>query len=414
MKADDRIAVGIVGAGAPGAAFAREISAHPKLLLTAICDTRESALAAYRDAPNIALCSTIDELAAYPGVEAVVVATPTPLHCEHTLRLLRAGKHVLVEKPLAASAAEGKMIADTARQTERVVVVGHSHSYEAPIRAMRALIDSGVVGPLRCVNALNYTDWMYRPRHPDELDSTKGGSVIFRQAAHHADILRYLAGGKNPSSIRAETASWDSGRMGEGSYSALVRFGEDFTACLFYSGYDHFPASELTFGQGEAGRAGSAPYGSSRRRIEAITSAVEVRHKYGKPEESRRGELLVKPMGPTTFGLVIASCEGADLRVGPEGLLVYSTDGRREIPLDGIATGRRAVLDELIGGIAGLPVTHDANWGTRNLELCAGIRESGIRHEEIHFPATSDPFPPSNDRALIEQVRLAYENALGL
>jgi phthalate 4,5-cis-dihydrodiol dehydrogenase len=276
---------------------------------------------------------------------------------------------------------------------------------------MRALIDSGRFGPLRSINALNYNNWWYRPRHPDELDSNKGGSVAYRQAVHHADILQYLTGGRTPRAVSAQTGSWAPERPGIGSYSALLRYDEALTAYIFYSGYDHFPATELTFGQGEGGAA-KETYGLSRRRIEAVTPEEEARFKYGAPEVSGRGALFVKSQGPVTFGLVIASCEGADLRVGPEGLLVYSTQGRHEVKLDGIAGGRRVVLDELIGGIAGKPLTHDAEWGTRNIELCSAIVASGECGQEVAMSGFVAPFPPAGDRDLIEAVTARYDEAL--
>jgi phthalate 4,5-cis-dihydrodiol dehydrogenase len=411
MSDPNSVAFGVLGMGAPGAVFANEIIDHPQLRLVAGCDPREAALEPLRALDGVAAYTDIDQLIANDEIEAVVIATPTPMHCDHAVRLLRAGKHLLIEKPVAATPAEGRLIAEMARETGRTVVIGVSHSYETPLRAMRALIDSGRFGPLRSINALNYNDWWYRPRHPDELDSNKGGSVAYRQAVHHADILQYLTGGRTPRAVSAQTGSWAPERAGIGSYSALLRYDEALTAYIFYSGYDHFPATELTFGQGEGGAA-KETYGSSRRRIEAVTPEEEAQFKYGPPEVSRRGALFVKPQGPVTFGLVIASCEGADIRVGPEGLLVYSTQGRHEVKLDGIAGGRRVVLDELIGGIAGEPLTHDAEWGTRNIELCTAIVESGARGQEVAMSGFVAPFPPAGDRELIEAVTARYDEAL--
>ena len=86
------------------------------------------------------------------------------------------------------------MIAATRRAGVRMVI-GHSHSFDAPIRRTRELIASGAVGSLRMISALNYTDFLYRPRRPEELRTESGGGVIFNQAPHQVDIVRLLGGG---------------------------------------------------------------------------------------------------------------------------------------------------------------------------------------------------------------------------
>ena len=75
-------------------------------------------------------------------------------------------------------------------------MVGHSHSFDAPILRTRALIAGGEFGAVRMINTLNYTDFVYRPRRPEELDTAQGGGAIFSQAAHQVDIVRLLGGGE--------------------------------------------------------------------------------------------------------------------------------------------------------------------------------------------------------------------------
>ena len=77
-----------------------------------------------------------------------------------------------------------------------VLVVGHSHSFNAPILRTREIIESGAYGAPRMISALNFTDFLYRPRRPEELDTAQGGGVIFSQAAHQIDIVRLLGGGR--------------------------------------------------------------------------------------------------------------------------------------------------------------------------------------------------------------------------
>ena len=72
------------------------------------------------------------------------------------------------------------------------MIVGHSHSFNAPVLLARALIASGRLGAVRMVHAMQYTDFLYRPRRPEELDTRQGGGVVFSQAAHQAGLFRGL------------------------------------------------------------------------------------------------------------------------------------------------------------------------------------------------------------------------------
>ena len=80
-----------------------------------------------------------------------------------------------------------------ARRAGVHLVVGHSHSFDAPVRRLRELIASGEFGAVRMINAINYTDYLYRPRRPEELDTAQGGGAVFNQAAHQVDMVRLIA-----------------------------------------------------------------------------------------------------------------------------------------------------------------------------------------------------------------------------
>src|SRR6202044_2968099 len=134
----------------------------------------------------------IAELLALDDVDAVYIATPTDLHAGHVVAAARAGKHVLWEKPMATTMDEAQAMIDAADRAGVVFNVGHSHSYDEPYRAMREIIASGELGGARLMHNIHYTDWVYRPRLPEELDVNSGGGVTFRQGAHQFDILRLL------------------------------------------------------------------------------------------------------------------------------------------------------------------------------------------------------------------------------
>ena len=120
------------------------------------------------------------------------------------------------------------------------------------------------------LHALNYTDFLYRPRRPEELDTAQGGGAVFNQAAHQVDIVRLLGGGR-VKSVRAATGAWDATRPTEGAYSALLTFEGGAFASLTYDGYGHFDSDELMGWIGESGQQ-KQPYA---RKPQALASPAE-------------------------------------------------------------------------------------------------------------------------------------------
>src|SRR5207244_98057 len=106
------------------------------------------------------------------------------------------------------------------------------------------LVNSGELGKLGMVHTWHFTDWMYRPRLPAELDIEQGGGPVFRQASHQVDIVRYIAGGL-VRSVRASVVQLDVERGAAGAYSAFLEFSDGTPATIVYSGYGHFSMSEL-------------------------------------------------------------------------------------------------------------------------------------------------------------------------
>src|SRR5207253_10840594 len=154
-------------------------------------------------------------------------------------------------------------------------IFGHNHSFNRHNQRTRENIEGGTVGRVRMINAQYYTDFLYRPRRPEELATASGGGVVFSQGAHQVDIVRLLGGG-HVASVRALTGAWDPARPTEGAYAALLIFADGTFASLVYSGYAHFDADEFCGGISELGTAKNASaYGAARRNLERATNAVE-------------------------------------------------------------------------------------------------------------------------------------------
>lgn len=378
-----QIATGVIGLGPAGLALLSHVAAHSAYRLTAVCDTRPAALETFRAGSAVRCFERPEDLMALDEVQAVLIATPTSSHAALAIRALASGKHVIVEKPMALTIQEATAMVTTAREHGRHLLVGHSQSFEPAIQLMRGAIASGRFGALRAVNALNYTDWMYRPRRADELDRAQGGGVVWRQGSHHADLIRYIAAA-DPLSVCAQVQDWRAERPGDGSYTAWLRFPDGLVASLFYSGYDHFRATDLTFGINESGRQVQHEYAHARTLLQnhqRFAASVEVKHS----DAALRSQMARLTGGslPAHFGLVIASCEGADLRIGREGLEIYEDDHVGVVPIDGLPAGRAALLDELAATLQGIEPVHDGAWGWANLALCAAIIESSDTGREV-------------------------------
>src|ERR1700722_562517 len=133
------------------------LAGDPRVTLVAAADTRPEARTRFTADFAAKSYVTVEELCANPAVEAVYVATPHQFHAQHAVLAARHGKHLLIEKPIALSLAECSSIIEAAKNAGVHLVVGHSHSFDAPVARLRALIESGDFGAVRMINAINYT-----------------------------------------------------------------------------------------------------------------------------------------------------------------------------------------------------------------------------------------------------------------
>jgi phthalate 4,5-cis-dihydrodiol dehydrogenase len=286
---------------------------------------------------------------------------------------------VLVEKPMALTLEDCRTMVDGARKAGVHLVVGHSHSFDAPILHTRKLIQGNAFGRLRMITALDFTDFLYRPRRPEELSTDAGGGAVFNQAAHQVDIVRLLAGAP-VRAVRAFTGNWDPARPTEGAYSCQLNFDNGVFAALVYSGFAHFDSDEFMGWVGEMGqKKDPAAYGLARRTLKGDEVALKNARNYGASEFND-----TRPAAHQHFGLIIASCEKADLRPLPTGVMVYAD---REQHLDALAPPkipRQEVIDELYGALAeGRPPLHSGEWAMATMQVCLAILQSSREGREI-------------------------------
>jgi len=161
-----KLRLGIAGLGR---AFTLSAPAFrdPRIEVVAAADPRVEARAKFADEYHGRAYATVEELCADRDVDVVYVATPHEFHAQHTRFAASAGKHVLCEKPMALTLEDCRSMIDAAQQAGVRLVVGHSHSFDLPIARTAELAKA--YGPVRMITALDYTDWVYRPRRPEEL-----------------------------------------------------------------------------------------------------------------------------------------------------------------------------------------------------------------------------------------------------
>jgi len=387
--AERQLRIGVLGLSRGFVLMRPTFLADPRCQLVAAADPRPEARAAFEAEFAGRTHETAEELCADPEVEVVYIASPHPLHAEQAVLAARHGKHVLVEKPMALSLAECAAMQAAAREAGVHLLVGPSHSYDAPVACAADLIASGAHGPVRMIAAMTFTDFLYRPRRPEELDTARGGGVVFSQAAHQVDVVRRLAGSP-VLSVRAQTGVWDPDRPTEGAYQAFLAFGNGATATLSYSGYGRYDTDALMGWIGETGLPRDpALYGAARLKLAGAAEDVLKRQRaYGSgppelPDPARRHE---------HFGHVIASCERADLRPTATGVEIYAADSRRTIDLPPTPAPRAGVIHELWRAvIAGAPPLHDAAWGAHNLAVCLAILKSSSEGREVDLGELETP-----------------------
>jgi len=162
-----------------------------------LCDTNPARLAAVGDQfPAAARSRDPDEVFADPAVDAVAIATPVGTHHALVSAGLRAGKHVLVEKPLAASSREGVALLTLAREVGRVLLVDHIFLYSPSVQKMAELVRAGEVGDILFFDSVRINLGIYQ----------HDVNVVWDLAPHDLSIIDHLAG-RAPRSLFAIGAS---------------------------------------------------------------------------------------------------------------------------------------------------------------------------------------------------------------
>jgi len=228
------VRVGVAGLGNWGPNLARNFDGLPGCELTWVCDAsqeaRERVAPSLRDAR---VTAELDELLADPRLDAVALATPVPTHAELAARVLEAGKHCFVEKPLAERVADAERAVEAARAAQRVLMVGHLLEYHPGVLRLKEIADSGELGEIRYIYSNRLNLGVLREEE----------NALWSLGAHDVSVLLALAG-EEPHEVEARGESYMQPGI-EDVVFCFLRFPSGLSAHLHLSWLD--PHKERRF-----------------------------------------------------------------------------------------------------------------------------------------------------------------------
>jgi predicted dehydrogenase len=197
-QSKSQIGVGVIGCGYWGPNWVRNFHQLSGSRVVAVADVEPKRLAHIAALyPGLKTTADYRELLDDGAVTAVVVALPPRLHAPVSRDALRAGKHVLLEKPMALAADDCRMLIDEAGKRSLTLLVGHTFEYTEPVRKVKQLLDEGLLGDLYYVNSQRLNLGLFQ----------NDANVIWDLAPHDISILLHLLNGRMPRGVRAVGAA---------------------------------------------------------------------------------------------------------------------------------------------------------------------------------------------------------------
>ena len=226
--------LGVVGLGYWGPNLARNFERLPGSELAWLCDASEGALGRWGAAfPSARTTTRLEDLLGDDALDTVVVATPVPTHAELALRVIEAGKHCFVEKPLARSEEDAERVVEAARAVGRVLMVGHLLEYHPGVEKLEELVRSGELGELRYI----YSNRLNLGKHRTDENA------LWSLGAHDVSVILRLAD-EEPFNWDAQGESYVKPGV-EDVVFALMRFHSGLIAHMHLSWLD--PHKERRF-----------------------------------------------------------------------------------------------------------------------------------------------------------------------
>jgi len=198
--------IGIVGYGYWGPNLARNFASHPECVVRRIAEVDPNQRAKAKLAwPHSEVVTHADQILTAPDIDIAVIATPVSTHFELTMTALRHGKHVWVEKPVAATSDEARRIADEADKRRLTVITDHTFLFTGPVIKMKEIIQSGEMGSLLYYDSVRVNLGMFQ----------HDVNVLWDLATHDLAIINYLVEDR-PTTVSAIGSSHFNGHIDVG------------------------------------------------------------------------------------------------------------------------------------------------------------------------------------------------------
>lgn len=229
------INVGVVGCGYWGPNLVRNFRSLPDCCLKMMCDVNESRLKHLHSLyPEVECGTKYEEMLARTDIDAVVVATSVRLHFPMAKASLLAGKHTLIEKPMAASTAECEELIAIAQSKGLILMVGHTFLYSAPVRKIKEIVDNRDIGEIRYISARRLNLGLFQ----------KDINVAWDLAPHDISIILYIMQ-ELPHSINCRGGAHITPGI-EDVTSMTLHFSKERSAIIHSSWHDPRKVREMT------------------------------------------------------------------------------------------------------------------------------------------------------------------------
>jgi predicted dehydrogenase len=175
--------IGVIGYGYWGPNLVRNFAEVPGSRVVAVSDLRPKRLSEVQARyPQIKTTTDYRDLLAHPKIDAVVIATPVSTHFDLAMQALHAGKHVLIEKPMTATAEQGERLLEEAERRARVLMVDHTFVYTGAVRKIKELVANGRLGQIYYYDSVRVNLGLFQ----------HDVNVLWDLAVHDLSILDYV------------------------------------------------------------------------------------------------------------------------------------------------------------------------------------------------------------------------------
>ena len=213
------IGIGVIGYGYWGPNLVRNFNEAQSSKVVAVCDLSSQRLAqVHRRYPAVKTTTDYRDLLSDPAIDAIAVATPVSTHFELAIQVLRAGKHVLVEKPLTTTVEQGERLLEEAARSKQVLMVDHTFVYTSAVRKIKELVTGGQVGKLYYYDSVRVNLGLFQ----------HDVNVLWDLAVHDLSIMDYVLDAR-PEAVAATGIAHVPGQPKDVAYLTCV-FGSSLIA----------------------------------------------------------------------------------------------------------------------------------------------------------------------------------------